>query len=191
MTARGLSANAPRREGRAQDCYDVAVTALYLRNAVGPEFVAKHEGREYAPARHAVELVRISGELNRLGVRQCNEDVTCPKCGGAGLYGKDCRRCAGSGLTIGPRRAKLEGYAVEIATHYGLRCYFQTDPRGCALYLIDPASVPQSWAAIPGDPLERYVYGDEAKNPPTLAKLQERWIDANYTQGHAVTRLGR
>lgn len=193
--------------GRAADCYAVARTALYLDHDAN---IAHPEDGRPAIAGHASELHRISGALTSLRVRQCNEDVACPDCGGTGegpevidppavfksrkgraaaarlgvgeASRPDCRRCKGTGLTVGPRLRKLEAAANEIAEHYGLRCYFQTDPRGCALYLIDPTDVPAH-----GEDLHRYAYG----KPTPLAELQSRWIDANYSRGHAVVRLGR
>jgi len=210
-TANPLDADVPRT-GRAADAYEVACTAIMLRGH------APEGARWLAPARHAVTLHRISGHLHRLAERQCNEDLTCPTCNGeakcarcgeatcsdasSSFYGhvhrhgptthkyKPCPTCAGSGSTTGRREARLQRDAQAIAEHYGLRAYFQGDPRGCSLYLMDPASVPKSWAGVPGEPLEAYVYDSEAKNPPTLETLQHRWIAANYNHGHAVVRLG-
>jgi hypothetical protein len=66
-----------------------------------------------------------------------------------------------------------------------MRCYFQTDPRGCSLYLIDPGVIPGERAAL---------LDYQHEKPPTqasMADLQSRWIDSNYNRGHAVGRLGR
>jgi hypothetical protein len=191
--------------GRASDAYEVACTALILLKAGSlrsTEWLT--DSPILAPARHATLLHIISGKLHRIAERQCNEDLACPQCHGEGvashpgdddypMSGKPgpCRACAGRGNTLGRRESKLERDATEIASHYGLRVYFQGDPRGCSLYLIDPAMVPKSWAAVPGDPLESYVYDRESANPPALEILQARWIAANYNRGHAVVRLGR
>ena len=194
----GLDAPAPERYGIARDCYEVACTALLLRRK------AQGEGFEdtNAPARHAVTLHRISGQLHRISERECNEDLTCEACRGSGDDGnhhtrgsvKPCRRCKGDGRTTGPRKARLRAQVEEIATHYGLRAYFQTDPRGCAVYLVPAEIIPTG-----ARDLMRYDYGQpeqmtDGYTPPlvgTLAELQARWVDSNYTRGHAVVRLGR
>lgn len=178
----GLEARIPEK-GRAADCYAVARTAqLLMEHAIAQ--TPKHEGRDYAPSRHACELHRISGALGGIAVRECNEDLTCERCGGAGQlpegedpYGKTCPQCAGDGRSLGKRKAKLRAAAEQIAEHYGFRCYFQTDPRGCALYLIDPADAPAE---------ARPMVGNAARERATAD-----WIDANYSRGHAVVRLGR
>lgn len=194
-TANLLERDVPQT-GILADAYHVATTAMLLR-------AARPDGPTWEAARHAVTLHRISGWLHRLAERQCNEDLTCRECDGSGYplttaYGKPardansaCRACAGRGVSTGRREARLEAEAQAIAEHYGMVCYFQGDPRGCSLYLIDPETVPQSWAGVPGEPLERYVYDREATNPPPLATLQARWIAANYNRGHAIVRVGR
>lgn len=109
-------------------------------------------------AREAVELHRISTRLHRFAERLCNEPLLiCRACDGTGsvitsvsdewdpatpypdeppAQDTNCPACAGRGNTLGRRETKNEARAQEIAKAYGLRCYFQTDPRGCALYLI-------------------------------------------------------
>ena len=202
-TRRGLDADVPQT-GIAADAYNVAATSSILKGHAPPA-----DGW-LAPARHAVALHRISGKLHRIAERECSEDLTCHVCGGdgegpsenftgegraaaqrLGVKGGTCDTCAGTGSTLGKREARLREDAREIAAHYGLRVYFQTDPRGCSLYLIDPEIVPKSVALVPGEPLEPHVYHGEEKSIPALATLQERWIEANYNRGHAVTRLGR
>jgi hypothetical protein len=145
--------------GHAADCYNVAATAVILRGNAPKGF------RWLEPARHAVLLHQISGKLHRLAERQCNEDLTCRQCGGAGqyedqrtgdAYGQTCRACAGKGVSTGKRETRLERAATEIARYYGLACYFQGDPRGCSLY---------------------------------IGKAEDM-NGANYNQGHAVVRLG-
>jgi hypothetical protein len=125
--------------------------------------------------------------LHRISENECNADLGCPACKGEGRVlheespARECRKCQGDGRTTGPRKARLRADAEEIAAHYGLRCYFQTDPRGCPLYLIDPASIPSDLTRYQGE--SYYGLGD--------GPARDRWIDSNYTQGHAVTRLGR
>lgn len=193
---RGLDADVPQ-VGTSADAYNVACTALVLHWA--DERTKDREG--YGTARHAVTLHRISGRLHRIAERLCNEDLTCPRCGGDGRISweskrtgpsiRDCRACAGHGTTVGRQLERLREDAREIATHYGLRAHFQTDPRGCALYLIDPASVPDGERFSEGKRAEGYIYPSDPPEGPPLATLQARWIDANYDRGHAVVRLGR
>lgn len=61
------------------------------------------------------ELVKISNSLRRIGEKHCNY----------GLMPRD-----------ETRRNNLEKKALDYAASFGLTCYFQRDPRGCALYLI-------------------------------------------------------
>lgn len=181
----GLDLDVPR-SGRAADAYEVACTAVMLRDRAPERLDADGPTKTDPPlmsARHATALHVISGRLHRLAERQCNEDLTCAKCRGEGGSNMStCRACAGSGLTIGRTLARLERQATEIAAHYGCRAYFQGDPRGCALYLVPGEIVPNA-----GGELDRYAYG----KPTPFAMLQERWIEAHYTRGHAVSRLGR
>lgn len=140
----GLDWNVPN-DGKAADAYAVACTAAMLIHKT-QDFMDAAPNRE--ACRHATRLHVISGLLHRLNERSCNE----------GTNEMILRRCA-----------SLEDDALEIAEHYGLTCYFQGNPRGCSLYLIDPAIVP--------------IISDE--------RACKAWIDANYTRGHAVVRLGR
>lgn len=188
--------------GLAADAFSVAQTAIMLRSHAGPDVP------HWQPARHAVTLHRISGWLHRISERQCSEDLTCHNCQGNGyiqrhfhskdhrkalpLLGEhnrvDCPRCGGRGDYLGRREARLEREATAIAEHYGLLAYFQGDPRGCSLYLIDPLSMPTTKLDLEG-----YLYTTErdAQDSVTIDQLQRRWIAANYNRGHAVTRLGR
>ena len=204
----GLEASAPQR-GALRDCHEVAATATLLAaRLLAHRFSGEPEDwHQQDAARHAAELHRVSGALHRIAERECNEGRACGLCGGEGRIHAgqvkaserdpskpldyECHACAGHGTRDGRQLARLRSAAEEIAKRYGLVPYFQTDPRGCALYLIHSDIVPQSWAAVPGDPLERYVYPNEAKSPPTLDTLRRRWIEANYTRGHAVVRVGR
>lgn len=129
----------PSNAGKEADAYEVASTVVVLHR--------KSVEGGYSICRHATALHVISGKLHRLAERQCYEDLTCPRCQGDGLNRSgrdveaatsarsDCRACAGSGLTTGRREAAYQAAAREIATHYGLSCYFQGDPRGCSLYI--------------------------------------------------------
>jgi len=101
-----------------------------------------------SPADDSLELHRIATRLHRADERNCNEDLTCPACGGDGFTKPpdgtsalpdqpwECRKCAGRGRTTGRAEARNEARAREIANAYNLRVYFQGDPRGCPLYLI-------------------------------------------------------
>jgi hypothetical protein len=140
----------PSNVGAQADAYNVAWTALKLDSKRGPDIRRAFPQGEgpYTSARLAVALHVISGLLHRQAERLCNEDLTCPKCAGQGEYApgqsgapmQACPRCAGRGNTLGRREASLLADAQEIAGHYGLRAYHQTDPRGCALYLLDPGT---------------------------------------------------
>jgi len=189
----GLEARIPDT-GPARDAYDVACTAQFLgRRPIVTSLPGGEEHRDYGrhltlgPARHAVTLHRISGQLHRIAEHECNGDpgYDCPKCHGNGW---GCQACEGTGDA--PRMRRLRAQAREIAAHYGLRAYFQGDPRGCSLYLIDEGDIP----AV--ERLGEYVYSGDGDNPdPTTLEMREklraRWIESNYTRGHAVTRLGR
>ncbi len=89
----------------------------------------------------AISLCVLSRSLSRIAERGCNEDRACPKCDGSGEVvipdgWASCLSCAGTGSMDGKRERRLEDKARTIAALYGLRCYFQGDPRGAALYLI-------------------------------------------------------
>lgn len=94
----------------------------------------------------ALTLCAVSRSLSRIAERGCNEDRHCRKCDGEGLVRvgnsgaytcTGCQSCAGTGSMDGKRERRLEAKAQAIAGLYGLRCYFQGDCRGAALYLID------------------------------------------------------
>lgn len=195
----GLEANVPER-GATVDCYSVACTAVLLESK-------RDRGNGYQAARHAVTLHRISGLLHRLAERECNEDLNCPKCDGTGeripgadaalgmggklnaeqrRHGIVCRACAGDGRTLGRQKARLRAGADDIAAHYGLRCYFQTDCRGCSLYLIDPADIPAA-----SELAKRDVSHACSPNAAEYLRSPEAWIESNYNRGHAVGRIGR
>lgn len=152
----GLDWNVPR-DGRASDAYEVACTAIVLHRAGTKKRGPFLEGITYAVPRHATRLHVISGLLHKLAERACNEDLTCRECQGEGTEPMpsadhrlpragesrremvvdqgDCRACAGTGLSTGRKLESLRADAREIASHYGLSCYFQGDPRGCSLYI--------------------------------------------------------
>ena len=160
----GLDLEAPEKDGRARDAWEVARTGMMLllhaeardREALGANWLG------HVAARHAVNLHIISGKLHRIAEAACNGDPS-------------------RGALL--REARLQRQAQDIVEAYGLRCYFQADPRGCALYLIPNEIVPTRY----GD-LYRGAIGD---CQPSTEQLQHDWIDSNYTRGHAVVRLGR
>jgi len=165
------------------DAYEVACTASFLRDRL------RVSGEHYPmqAARHAVTLHRISGRLHRIAEHECNGDpgYDCPKCNGNGW---DCKSCGGTGDA--PRTRKLRADAELVAGYYRCRAYFQGDPRGCSIYLVPEEAIP----AV--ERLGQYVYDCDGPNPdPTTPEMREklraRWIDANYTQGRAIVRLGR
>jgi hypothetical protein len=153
-----LDADVPRT-GRAADAYEVARTALLLNRPKprSAEYAnrANCASRDFMPARHAVTLHRISGHLHKLAERGCNEDLGCRECGGDGLRrhtlpsgakavamtSPTCRACAGHGTTVGRRLERLRADAREIAEHYGMSVFFQTDCRGCSLYVGEAADM--------------------------------------------------
>lgn len=157
---RGLDANVPNT-GRAADAYAVACTASMLQGRNFPAGVLRHS---FEAARHATTLHLLSGQLHRIAERQCNEDLACPRCNGDGYTHQPsdgpratknepipCRTCAGHGHRLGRRLERLRRDARQIAEHYGLRPYFQTDPRGCSLYLIAPEIIPADLPRHPGE----------------------------------------
>lgn len=155
-------------------------------------FLARRSANTFA-AQDAQDLHRLSGTLHRIAERQCNEDLACPKCDGDGRMDpkyaptrRDCKACAGTGSIVGKREAKAETRVREIAAAYNCRAYFQGDPRGCAVTLVPEEIIPTDVAG-----LAQYVYDCDKLKPATLADLQARWIDSNYTRGFAVPRLGR
>jgi len=181
--------------GRAADAYEVACTAAMLHWLGWADDGPKPKPQAFESARHATLLHIISGRLHRIAERLCNEDLTCRACDGAGktsdaaspdveyhpaVTRKSCRACAGRGNTLGRSETRLEASAKAIADHYALRVYFQSDSRGCSLYLIDPDIVPKSLLAEYGAPTGDAMY-----------RNAEDWVRSNYTRGHAVTRLGR
>ena len=110
----GLEIDAPR-EGIGRDCFEVASTVALLMARVHAHLAVKADADgQFTSARHACTLHKISGQLHRLNERSCN------------------------GYPNEKAEARLWEQAQEIAAHYGLRAYHQTDPRGCALYLCEP-----------------------------------------------------
>ena len=158
----------PSNVGQQADANNVGQTAVILERTFHK---GKAEAGIFAPARHAVRLHVISGRLHRMAERLCNEDLTCPACGGDGTLPRGngitpapgrferrtCPKCAGRGNTLGRSEASLMADAQEIAAHYGLAVYHQGDCRSCSLYLCEPADA----------------------------------NDTAYNHGHAVCRLGR
>ena len=68
------------------------------------------------------QLIRIAHSLETLDVRSCNY----------GLTEKDENRVT-----------NLENKALEIAKEFGGLAYHQSDPRGCALYIVNPEELPK------------------------------------------------
>lgn len=88
----------------------------------------------------AAALVRASATLHTWGEHECN---------GAIQRDETTGRCAWYNTNTGKRIAftsDRETGAVKrakaIAARYGLTAYYQTDPRGCALYLVRLGDVP-------------------------------------------------
>lgn len=85
-------------------------------------------------------LIRASQTLSTWGEHECNgaiqqDDDT----GRYYWYSQDGRRLSRAidRETGAVKRAKA------IAAKYGLEVYYQTDPRGCALYVLRPCDIPQ------------------------------------------------
>lgn len=89
-------------------------------------------------------LLRIERQLHRWAEAQCNGDVTRDEETG------QCYRQYGHGtkgpfLTVKTRdleASALRRLASLMASHPTLSWYHQTDPRGCALYVLRPGDVP-------------------------------------------------
>lgn len=168
----GLEARVPQK-GAAADCFAVAQTAvMFCARALKSAPAGWLPGHA---AHHAVTLHRISGQLRRMGERECDQ-----------------RMDEAETARFDRRRDGLQAQAAQIAEHYGLRCYFQADPRGCALYLIDPDTMPD------GETLRRegtYTYPRDRPDAEgfgvSYSTLEARWIEANYNHGHAVVQVGR
>jgi hypothetical protein len=86
------------------------------------------------------KLIRASQTLSTWGEHECNgaiqqDDAT----GQYYWYSQDGRKLS--------RAIDRESGAVRraqaIASKYGLEIYYQTDPRGCALYVLRPDDIPQ------------------------------------------------
>lgn len=80
--------------------------------------------------RDAIEMQSISRRLRAVYTRQCNGHQD--HLGGHDIMAeqRDERR-----------EARLMVRAMEIARAHGYEVYFQTDPRGCAVFLYQPAKL--------------------------------------------------
>ena len=79
-------------------------------------------GRSAAHA--AVELRRIAGRLSAIAVRECN-----------GYQGWNHLQDVKAQQRDERAETRLRIHAQAIAAEFGLEVYFQTDPRGCPMYL--------------------------------------------------------
>jgi hypothetical protein len=91
------------------------------------------------------QLLRISQTLSTWGEHECNgvleRDEETGKCYWVSDQGDD------SGKRVRRRTSDRETPAVkradDIARRYGMRSFYQTDPRGCAIYLYREADIPK------------------------------------------------
>lgn len=108
------------------------------------------------PLDDAEALRRISMALHRWHELECNEDVVRGKRGLAGGFVHDengspfiCRHDGIMGAqnryyAIPDRERGARNRLAKIMARYpDLQAYVQTDPRGCALYILRPGDVPE------------------------------------------------
>lgn len=155
-------------------------------------------GSEHDWVADSATIHRLARGASSRAERECNEDLGCRKCDGAGQVHmvprepsggcpdivETCKVCDGTGSQLGKRDRNAAKRAAEIAKRYGFRLYEQSDPRGCPYYLIPEEAVPTDFSE-----LDRYTYDSEraAQNFPAISKMQGRWIDSNYSSvGTAV-----
>lgn len=91
-------------------------------------------------------LVRASATLHTWAEHECNgtiqRDEATGKCAWHSSY--DGKRIG----TTSDRETGARKRVEEVCKRYGLTAYFQTDPRGCALYLLRPGDVPPDGADV-------------------------------------------
>lgn len=107
--------------------FAVALLATYLG-----QFGDRGFSRNHAHA--AVELRRIAGRLSAIAVRECNGYRTWDHKHDEKAEQRDERA-----------ETRLRIHAQTIAAEFGLEVYFQTDPRGCPMYLgvgMTPSNYP-------------------------------------------------
>lgn len=88
----------------------------------------------------ATALIRASMTLHRWAERECNGEIQRDE-----ETGKPYVHSTYDGRKLYATADREKGAldrAQKITTKYGLGLYHQTDPRGCALYLIRPGDVP-------------------------------------------------
>ena len=113
-----------------------------------------HPCPPHIAARTALDLCRQAAKLHRIAERECNEDCTCPSCGGSGQIvttkgpvqrngemiltecPSRCASCAGTGSTLGKRSRAAERRASEILSPFGLFPAFQRDLRGWPIAIL-------------------------------------------------------
>jgi hypothetical protein len=89
---------------------------------------------------HAAALVRASATLHTWAEHECNGTIQ--REDGTNIpYWHNTNTGKRIGRTA-DREAGALKRAQNIAARYGLTAYHQTDPRGCALYLVRPGDVP-------------------------------------------------
>lgn len=98
----------PSNIGTQVDAYNVASTAVMLTL----------RGTGYGVASHATAMHVLSARLHRLDERRLSEQVDEARAERA--------------------EARILAAAQEIADHYGMVAYHQSDCRGCSLYLCEP-----------------------------------------------------
>lgn len=94
----------------------------------------------------AESLRRISITLHRWHELECNGEVECDedtgKAYGVPLYGL--RHGGAKRFQVPNREAGARKRLARILKNYpALTAYVQTDPRGCALYILKPGDVPE------------------------------------------------
>lgn len=89
----------------------------------------------------ATALIRASMTLHRWAERECNGEIQRDE-----ETGKPYVHSTWDGRRLYPTADREKGAlarAEKIASKYDLKVYHQTDPRGCALYLLRAGDVPE------------------------------------------------
>jgi hypothetical protein len=87
-----------------------------------------------------LKLIRASQTLSTWGEHECNGAIQQDEDTGRYYwYSRDGRKLS----RAIDRESGSVKRAKAIAAKYGLEVYYQTDPRGCALYVLRPGDIPQ------------------------------------------------